>query len=116
MSYGKEIRERVVKYRLSGHTIKETCEVFRAGNYAVSKLIKQYKKTGDLLNKPLNRGFKKIDPKKLKAYIAEHPDAYQREVAEAFECSSVAIGKALKRLGITRKKRRCVTVNKKKNR
>ena len=37
MSYGKELRERVVKYQLSGHTIKETCEVFGVGNDAVSK-------------------------------------------------------------------------------
>lgn len=116
MSYSKDLRERVVKYRLSGHTIKETCEVFGVGNYAVGKWVKQYKETGDLSNKPLNRGFKKIDPEKLKAYIAEHPDAYQREIAEVFECSAVAVGKAMKRLGITRKKRHCVTVNKKKNR
>ena len=40
MSYGKEIRERVVKYRFSGHTIKEICKVFGVGNYAVSKWVK----------------------------------------------------------------------------
>ena len=74
MSYGKEIREQVVKYLLSRHTIKETCKVFGVGNYAVSKWVKQYKETGDLLNKPLNRGFKKTDLEKLKAYAAEHPD------------------------------------------
>ena len=74
MSYSIDLRERVVKYRRAGHTIKETCEVFRVGNYAVSKWVKQYKETGDLSNKPLNRGFKKIDPEKLKAYISEHPD------------------------------------------
>lgn len=34
--------------------------------------------------------------------------AYQREIAEVFEYSSVAIGKALKSLGIIRKKRNCV--------
>ncbi len=115
MSYSKDLRERVVKYRLTGHTIKETCKVFCVGNYAVSKWVKQYKETGDLSNKPLNRGFKKIDPEKLKAYIAEHPDAYQKEIAEVFKCSSVAVGKAMKRLGITRKKRHCVIMNKKKN-
>lgn len=115
MSYSIDLRERVVKYRLEGHTIKETCEVFGVGNYAVSKWVKQYKETGDLSNKPLNRGFKKIDPEKLKAYISEHPDAYQKEMAEVFGCSAEAIRKALKRLGITRKKRHYVTMNKRKN-
>ncbi len=115
MSYSKDLRERVVKYRLAGYTIKETCEVFGVGNYAMSKWVKQYKETGDLSNKPLNRGFKKIDPEKLKAYISEHPDAYQKEMAEVFGCSAEAIRKALKRLGITRKKRHYVTMNKRKN-
>ncbi|MDE7094605.1 MAG: IS630 transposase-related protein, partial [Oscillospiraceae bacterium] len=87
MSYSIDLRERGVKYRLTGHTIKETCEVFGVGNYGVSKWIKQYKETGDLSNKPLNRGYKKIDPEKLKAYVAEHPDAYQKEIAEIFGCS-----------------------------
>ena len=35
MSYSIDLRERVVKYRLGGHTIKETCKVFGVGNYAV---------------------------------------------------------------------------------
>ncbi|MDE5853520.1 MAG: IS630 transposase-related protein [Ruminococcus sp.] len=52
----------------------------------------------------MNRGFKKIDPEKLKSYIIEHPDVYQREIVEVFECSSVAVGKALKRPGIAHKK------------
>lgn len=30
------------------------------------------KETDDLSNKPLNRGFKKIDPEKLKAYIKDN--------------------------------------------
>ena len=90
--------------------------MFGVGNYAVSKWIKQSKETGDLSNKPLNYEFKKIAPEKLKAYIAEHPDAYQREIVKVFECSSVTVGKALKRPGITRKKRHCVNVNKEKNR
>lgn len=116
MSYSIDLREQRVKYRLAGHTIKKTCEVFGVGNYAVSKWVKQYKETGDLSNKPLNRGFKKTDPQKLKAYVAEHPDVYQKEIAEIFGCSTEAIRKAMKRLRITRKKRRYSIMNKKKNR
>ena len=62
------------------------------------------KESGNLENKALNRPHKKIDPEKLRAYVEEHPDAYQRETAEEFDCSVTAIQKALKRLGITRKK------------
>lgn len=113
MSYSKDLRERVVKYRLEGHALKETSSVFRVGQSTIMKWVKKYQETGDLSNKPLNRSFKKIDPEKLKAYIGEHPDAYQKEIAEAFGCSATAIGKALKRLGITRKKRQNVIASKK---
>ena len=47
----------------------------------------------------------KINPEKLIAYVAEHPDAYQKEIAEEFGCSATAICLAMKRLKITRKKR-----------
>lgn len=112
MSYSKDLREKAVKYRLAGNTIKKTCEIFGIGNHALNKWVKQYNETGDLSNKPLNRSFKKIDPQKLMEYIEEHPDAYQKEIAEIFGCTDVAISKAMKRLGITRKKRQRGTKNK----
>ena len=66
---------------------------------------KQLKETGDSGKKELHRSFRKIDPEKLKAYVAEHPDAYQTEMAEAFGCSESGIRDALRRHKITRKKR-----------
>ena len=83
MSKSKDLREAAVMYQKEGHT---------------------YEETDDLSDKPLNRGFKKIDPEKLKAYIAEHPDDTQEEVSVVFGCCPQAVSKAYKRLGITRKK------------
>ncbi|NBK18351.1 hypothetical protein D1157_10805 [Anaerotruncus sp. X29] len=37
--------------------------------------------------------------------MAEHPDAYPKEIAEEFGCSATAVYLAMKRLKITRKKR-----------
>ena len=64
---------------------------------------------GGLEKDELHRNFRKINPKKLKAYVAEHPDAYQSEMAEAFGCSESGIRDALRRYKITRKKRRPAT-------
>jgi len=80
MSKRKDLRETAVAYQKEGHT---------------------YDETGDLSNKPLHRGFKKIDPEKLKTYVAEHPDDTQEEVSVVFGCCPQAISKAYKRLGIT---------------
>ena len=109
MSYSKDLRERAVKYYKSGHTLKETSEIFGAGINTISQWVKKYKETGDLSNKPLKRGFKKIDPEKLVLFLEENPDAFLKETAEA-------VRKAIKRLGITRKKRHCVIMGKKKKR
>ena len=79
--------------------------MFKVSRSTIQKWEKQLKETGNLGKKELHRDFRKIDPEKLRAYVAEHPDAYQREMAEAFGCSPSGIRDALQRCQITRKKR-----------
>ena len=105
MSYTKRYREQTIKYRQAGHTLEETRQVFKVSRSTIQKWEKQLKETGDLGKKELHRSFRQIDPEKLKAYVGEHPDAYQSEMAEAFGCSESGIRDALERCGITRKKR-----------
>ena len=104
MSYSKRYRERTIEYRQAGHTLEETHQTFKVSRSTIQKWEKQLKETGDLGKKELHRGFRKIDPEKLKAYVAEHPDAYQSEMAKAFGCSESGIRDALRRYKITRKK------------
>lgn len=106
MSYSKKYRERTIEYRQEGHTLEETHRIIKVSRSTIQKWEKQLKETGDLGKKELHRGFRKIDPEKLRAYVAEHPDAYQSEMAEAFGCSESGIRDALRRNNITRKKRR----------
>ena len=104
MSYSKKYRERTIEYRQAGHTLEETHQTFKVSRSTIQEWEKQLKETGDLGKKELHRGFRKIDPEKLKAYVAEHPNAYQSEMAEAFGCSESSIRDALRRHKITRKK------------
>lgn len=105
MSYEPRYRKRVLEYRATGHTLQETFSTFKVSISTIRAWERQYREEGHLENKPLNRSHKKIDPKKLETYVIANPDAYQSEMAEAFECSPTAIRKALTKLGITRKKR-----------
>ena len=105
MSYSKKYRERTIEYRQAGHTLEETHQTFKVSRSTIQIWEKQLKETGDLGKKKLHRSFRKIDPEKLKAYVAEHPDAYQSEMAKAFGCSESGIRDALRRYKITRKKR-----------
>ncbi len=109
MSYPKKYRERTIEYRQAGHTLEETHQTFKVSRSTIQKWEKQLKETGNLEKKELHRTFRKINPEELKAYVAEHPDAYQSEMAEAFGCSESGIRDALRRNKITRKKRQLAT-------
>jgi transposase len=104
MSYSIDLRQKVVEFLSKGNSQRKATEVFGICLDTVSRWYQKYRDTGSLANKPLERSFKKIDPDKLSAYVEEHPGAYLSELAEVFSCSDVAILKALRRLGITRKK------------
>lgn len=112
MSYAVQYRKRTIEYRMEGHTLEATCHTFKVSIPTIRRWEKQFKENGDFEKRPLTRGYKKLDPEKLKAYMTTHPDAYQAEVAEVFGCTDTAVRKAFKRLGITRKKRRNVIGNK----
>ena len=112
MSKDKDLRLSAVLYRLDGHTYVETAKIFHASVSAIRVWVQKYQETGDLSDKPLNRGFKKIDPDKLRTYVKERPDDTQQEIADAFGCTNQAVSKALKRLKITRKKKRFATRSK----
>ena len=111
MSYSEDYRKRTIEYRGEGHTLEETHEVFNVSISTIRAWEKQWKENGTLAPAPVVRGYKKIEPQRLKTYVQEHPDAYLKEIALEFNCCETAVRKAFERLGITRKKRRCITVN-----
>lgn len=104
MAYSEDLRKKVIEYLAKGHSQREAHRVFGISLWAVNKWHQKYQKTGELKDNPPRRNFKKLDPEKLKAYVNEHPDAYLKEIGEAFCCSDTAVLKAFRRLGITRKK------------
>ena len=78
MGYSVDLREKAVKHRLEqSSSCADTAKAFGVGRSTVQNWVQKYEKTGYLSDKPLKRGFKKIDPEKLRAYVKEHPDATQ---------------------------------------
>jgi len=112
MAYSKDLREKVIAYLKAGHSQREARDVFHISLTAINRWNQLYKTTGKLEDKKPCRTFKKLEPAELKAYVEGHPDAYLKEIGEAFGCSDTAVRKAFKRLGITRKKRQSITVSK----
>jgi transposase len=104
MAHDKRFRESVLKFIDNGHTIREASKVFEISPTTIMNWRKLRKETGVLSKRQVERKHKKIDPVKLLTYYKNNPDSYLTEAAEHFGCSNVAIFKAKKRLGITRKK------------
>ena len=111
MSYSEDYRKRTIEYREEGHTLEETHKVFKVSISTIRTWEKQWKEKGTLTPAPVVRGYKKIEPEKLRAYVRAYPDAYPKEIAKEFNCCETAIRQAFERLGITRKKRRYITGN-----
>jgi len=101
-----------MKYLEAGHTQREASNALHISLSTVNKWHQLYEKTGKLEDKKPCRKAKKLEPKALIAYVEAHPEAYLKEIGEAFNCSDTAVRKAFKRLGITRKKRRSAIKNK----
>jgi len=105
MAYSEDLRKKVIEYLANGHTQREAMKTFGISFSTINKWNRKYKQTGELKDKKPCRKFRKLEPEKLKSYVIEHPDAYLKEIGQAFGCSDTAVLKAFKRLGITRKKR-----------
>ena len=104
MAYDVKFRCCALAYWADGHTKKETALVFKVNPDTLQKWKKQYEETGNLESKTRRETWRKIDPDRLVKYLEQHPDSYLKELAEEFNCSDVAILKALRRLKISRKK------------
>ena len=103
MSYPLSFKKRAIEYRRSGHSAQETPDTLQVSISTIYRWERQLKEQGHLGGKPLVRPHKKIDPEKLRSFVAAHPDAFLKEIAQEFDCSITAIQKALKRLRIVRK-------------
>lgn len=102
MTYSIDLRRKVllIKERepVSFETIAERFDVGKASVFRWSKQIEGSRTR----NKPAT----KIDMEALKQDVEEYPDAYPYERAQRLGVSRRGIGDALKRLGISRKKKR----------
>ena len=75
MSYPTKYREQRIEYRKEGHTLEETHQTFKVSISTIRRWEKQLEEEGSLEKKPLHRSYKKVDPKKLIAYVKRHPNA-----------------------------------------
>lgn len=103
MAYSKDYKKCAVEYKRNHHTFEETKEIFGMAKSTFYEWEKEY--DAGFPDKPKRTYEKKINKEALKRAISERPDSELAELAEAFACTPQAVFYALKRMGITLKKR-----------
>jgi transposase len=103
MAYSLDFKKLVLKYRRSGHTVREACEFSGIVYSTFYEWEKEEKKGFPVTEK---RSYeKKIRKEELRKAVEKKPDSYLRELAIPFGCTPQAIQKALCAMKITLKKR-----------
>jgi transposase len=114
VAYSTDLRKRVLAAVDAGQeTQQQIAQRFTVSARWIRKLIAQRTQTGQIGPRPHPGGRKLLvqgeTAQALREAIANNPDATLDELREAigFEGCAVTIWRAIKRLGITRKKSRC---------
>jgi transposase len=101
MAYSKDFRETALSIRKKqGLSLLETAELLGIG---VASLFRWTKKPE--ANKTRNKPATKIDMEALARDVEDKPDDFQYERAMRLGVSESCVGRALKRLKVSRKKR-----------
>jgi transposase len=108
MPYSQDLRKRVVAAINSGMKKTVASKVYEVCRQTIYSWISLEKKHGNL--NPIT-GFQKghshsiKDENEFKNFVAQHPDYTQKEIADHFSVGSSSVGRMLKKLGYSRKKR-----------
>ncbi|GMV24354.1 MAG: hypothetical protein AMXMBFR58_03850 [Phycisphaerae bacterium] len=108
--YSKDLRDRVLAAYDRGMPTKEIARTFQVSPAWARRLKQRRRETGETLPRPMGGATViKIDMDRLAELVRAQPDATLKELRERLgnPCGEPAVCKALKRLGMSFKKRRC---------
>jgi transposase len=108
MAYSQDLRERVLGACDRGMPTKQVADVFDVSPAWVRRLKQRRRETGETRPRPAGGArVRKIDMARLAELVNAQPDATARELRERLgvACAESAVYAALKRLGLSFKKR-----------
>ena len=113
MAYSMDLRERVISDCDAGLGTKSVAEKYSVSRAWVRRLKQHRRERGDIKPRVGTGRPAVIDAERLRALVAKQPDATLVELRDRLgvEITPQAVSKALRRLGLTFKKRRSVRRN-----
>ena len=108
MPYSLDLRKRVVAAVHSGMKKVEVCELYDVCKQTLYNWLLLEKEQGHLepitgFQKGHSHGIKDVEA--FKRYVDKHPDYTQEEIADYFSVGSSTVGRTLKKVGYSGKKR-----------
>src|SRR5437764_4359080 len=119
-AYSVDVREKVLRAVDQGFPRSEIIELLGVSRATIKRYLKQRRETGTIAAKPIpGRPSKKFAPLQagLVAQLQAHPDATLEihcqiwEQEHGLRVSPTTMGRAIRRIGWTRKKKRWVPLN-----
>ena len=102
MTYSIDLREAAISYINNGGSKVEASRLFGFSRNTLYRWLG----SDDLRPKPSGLRHRKIDKTALKKHVEDHPDMFLHERAEKFGVHTSSISRALKALGIVKKRTR----------
>lgn len=108
MPYSLDLRKRVVASVHNGMKKAHVCKLFNICKYTLYSWLALEEREGHLnpqtgFQKGHSHGIKDLEA--FRDYVDLHPDYTQEEMAKHYGVGSSTIGRAMKKIGYTRKKR-----------
>ena len=112
--YSLDFRQKVIAALEAGHSKASLSRLMGVGTTTLTEWHNRYRATGEVAAKPgyqQGHSHKITDWEAFRAFAEQHGDKTQLEMAQLWpdEISEDTIGRALKRIGFTRKKRATAT-------
>jgi transposase len=111
VAYSQDLRDRVIAARDGGTNTKRVAELFRVSASWVRRVMQRRREHGEMSPRPRGGAtVVKIDLDRLRQLVQQQPDATVRELHQrlGIACSVSAVDMALRRAGLSFKKRRCM--------
>jgi transposase len=110
-AYSQDLRDRIIAARDDGMETKRVAELFRVSRSWVRRVMQRRRDYGEQCSRPRGGATViKIDLDRLRQLVDQQPDATARQLHErlGIKCSVSAVDMALRRMGLSFKKRRCM--------
>lgn len=110
-AYSQDLRDRIIAARDGGMRTKRVAVLFKVSPSWVRRVMQRRREHGETSPRPRGGAtIVKIDLEQLRRLVQQQPDATVKQLHQrlGIQCSVSAVDMALRRMGLSFKKRRCM--------